>query len=251
MKEKKIERSEFARWSFKHACIATTLAAIAVLGYRFGVINHQFAVVILLGGAALGMMAALSGVVSILAIITAVESKVTGAPLAITGLILGLAVVVPVSHTLQAGHKVPRIHDITTDLQNPPAFAAIAAIRTAEHNPLDRKTPAQLSELQLVGYPELGSLLLDKDAVQVFENAVSLVKERGWEIAAASAENGVIEATETTRIMGFKDDIVIRISAKEGKSIVDMRSVSRVGISDMGTNAARIKMFLNDLNNVQ
>ena len=251
MKEKKKEQSEFARWSFKHACISTTLAVIAVLGYRFGIINHQFAMVILIGGAALGIMAVLSAVVSIFAIISAVDTKVTGAPLAIIGLVLGLAVVVPVSQTLHAGSNVPRIHDITTDLQNPPVFEAIAAIRTADHNPLDRKTPAQLSELQQVGYPEIGSLLIDKDPAEVFENAVSLVRERGWEIAAASTENGIIEATETTRIMGFKDDVVIRISAKEGKSIVDMRSVSRVGISDMGTNAARIKMFLHDLNSMQ
>ncbi|MCB1986103.1 MAG: DUF1499 domain-containing protein [Burkholderiales bacterium] len=250
MKEKKKERSEFARWSFKHACIAVTLAALAVLGFRFGILNHQVAVVILLGGAALGMMAVLSAIVSLLAIISAVETKVTGALLAITGLILGLAVVWPVFQTIQAGYDVPRIHDITTDLQNPPAFVAIAAIRTADHNPLDRKTPAQLAELQQAGYPDLGPLLIDKDPARVFENAVSLVKERGWEIVAATAENGMIEATDTTRIMGFKDDVVIRISAKDGKSVVDMRSVSRIGISDMGTNAARIKLFLNDLSRV-
>ncbi|GJL75756.1 DUF1499 domain-containing protein [Nitrosomonas sp.] len=248
MKEKKKERSEFARWSFKHACISATLAVLAVLGFRFGIMNFQVAVVVLIGAAALGMMAVLSAIVSILAIISAVETKVTGGFLAITGLILGLAVVAPVFQTIQAGYKVPRIHDITTDLQNPPAFTAIAAIRTADHNLLDRKTPAKLAELQQAGYPDLGPLLIDKDPAQVFENAVSLVKARGWEIVAATAENGIIEATDTTRIMGFKDDIVIRISAKEGKSIVDMRSVSRIGISDMGTNAARIKMFLNDLN---
>lgn len=250
MKEKKKERSEFARWSFKHACISATLAALAVLGFRFGIINYQVAVVILIGGAALGMMAVLSAIVSVLAIITAVETKVTGAFLAITGLILGLAVVVPVFQTIQAGYNAPRIHDITTDLQNPPAFVAIAAIRTADHNPLDRKTPVKLAELQRAGYPDLGPLLIDKDPAQVFENAVSLVKARGWEIVAATAENGIIEAIDTTRIMGFKDDVVIRISAKEGKSAVDMRSVSRIGISDMGTNAARIKMFLNDLNSM-
>ena len=250
MKEKKKERSEFARWSFKHACISATLAALAVLGYRFGIINHQFAVVILIGSAALGMMAVLSAIVSILAIITAVETKVTGALLAITGFILGLAVVAPVFQTIQAGYKVPRIHDITTDLHNPPVFVAIAAIRTADHNPLDRKTPAQLTELQQAGYPDIGPLLIDKDPAQVFEDAVSLVKARDWEIVAATAENGIIEATATTRIMGFKDDVVIRITAKEGQSIVDMRSVSRIGISDMGANAARIKLFLNDLSNV-
>ncbi len=247
MKEKKKERSEFARWSLKHACIAVALATLAVLGFRFGIMNYQVALVVIIAAAALGMMAVLSAIVSILAIITAVETKVTGALLAITGLVLGLAVVTPVFRTIQAGYEVPRIHDITTDLQDPPAFKAIAAIRAADHNPLDRKVPVQLAELQQAGYPDLGALSIDKDPARVFENAVSLVKARGWEIVAATADNGIIEATDTTRIMGFKDDVVIRISAKEGKSIVDMRSVSRIGISDMGTNAARIKKFLNDL----
>jgi cytochrome c biogenesis protein ResB len=79
MKEQIKERSEFARWSFKHACLSAAIAAVAVLGYRFGIMNYQVALIILIGGAALGMMAILSAVVSILAIITSVDTKVTGA----------------------------------------------------------------------------------------------------------------------------------------------------------------------------
>lgn len=243
------ERSDFARWSFKHACFAAIIAALAVLGYRFGIMNHQVALIVLVGGAAMGMMAVLSGIVSILGIITAVDTKVSGLFLALTGLIVGLAVVTPVFLTVQAGYQVPRIHDITTDLQDPPQFTAIRNLRTAAHNPLDRKVPANLAKLQQAGYPNLAPLLIGKDASQVFEEAVALAKSRGWEIVDIATENGTIEATDTTKFMGFKDDVVIRVSEKEGKTIVDMRSVSRIGISDMGTNAARIKAFLDDLNN--
>lgn len=248
MKEKIKERSEFARWSFKHACLSAAIAAVAVLGYRFGIMNYQVALIILIGGAALGIMAILSAIVSILAIITSVDTKVTGILSALTGLALGLAVAAPVFLTVQAGYKVPRIHDITTDLQNPPRFSAILTVRTAEHNPLDRKTPANLAELQQAGYPDLSSLLIDKSPAQAFTEAIALAKARNWKIMAVSAEDGIIEATDTTRFMGFKDDVVIRISAKADKTIVDMRSASRIGISDMGTNAARIKAFLHELN---
>lgn len=244
------ERSDFARWSFKHACFAAIIAALAVLGYRFGIMNHQVALIILVGGAAIGMMAVLSGIVSILGIITAVDTKVSGLFLALTGLIVGLAVVTPVFLSVQAGYEVPRIHDITTDLQDPPEFTTIANVRTTAHNPLDRNSPANLAKLQQAGYPDLGPLLIDKEASQVFEEAASLARSRGWEIVDISAEKGTIEATDTTRFMGFKDDVVIRVSEKEDQTIVDMRSVSRVGISDMGTNAARIKAFLNDLNKI-
>lgn len=244
------ERSDFARWSIKHACFAAIIAALAVLGYRFGIMNHQIALIVLVGGAAIGMMAVLSGIVSILGIITAVDTKVSGLFLALAGLLVGLAVVTPVFLSIQAGYDVPRIHDITTDLQDPPKFSAIGNLRTAAHNRLDRKSPANLAKLQQAGYPGLGPLQIDKDATQVFEEAVALARSRGWEIVDISAENGTIEATDTTRFMGFKDDVVIRVSEKEHKTIVDMRSVSRVGISDMGTNAARIKAFLNDLNNI-
>jgi uncharacterized protein DUF1499 len=240
------ERSEFARWSFKHAYLSAIIAVLAVLGYRFGIMNYQVALIILVGGAAMGMMAVLSGIVSIFGIITS-DSKVSGMLLALTGLILGLAVVAPVFLTVQAGYKVPRIHDISTNLQDPPKFTTIRTLRTAEHNSLDRKTPANLVQLQQAGYPNLGALLIDRDSSQVFKEAVALVKARDWEIIDISAKNGTIEATDTTKIMGFKDDVVIRVSEKENKTIVDMRSASRIGISDMGTNAARIKAFLDDL----
>ena len=242
------ERSDFARWSFKHAYLSIIIAAIAVLGYRYGAMNYQIALIVLVGAAAMGMMAVLSAVVSILGIITAVDTKVSGMLFALTGLILGLAVVAPFFLTIQAGYNVPRIHDITTDILNPPKFTAIRTVRTTEHNSLDRKTPANLAELQQAGYPNLGSMQTDKDSSEVFEDAVALVKARGWEIIDISPTKGTIEAVDTTKIMGFKDDIVIRVSNKADKTIVDMRSASRIGISDMGTNAARIKAFLHDLN---
>lgn len=241
------ERSDFAHWSFKHGYFSVIIAALAVLGYRFGIMNYQIALIILIGGAAMGMMAVLSGIVSILGIITSTDTKVSGTLLALIGMIFGLAVVAPIYFTVQAGFKVPQIHDITTDLQDPPTFTAVRSLRTTKHNSLERKTPANLAELQQAGYPDLEPLQIDKDPSQVFKEAVELAKARDWEIINASAKEGIIEATATTKIMGFKDDVVIRVTNKNNQAIVDMRSASRIGISDMGANAARIKSFLKDL----
>ena len=111
----------------------------------------------------------------------------------------------------------------------------------------DRMVSMLSSALQEEGYPDLGSLWISRSFDQVFEQTVALAKKRGWEIVTIAADDGRIEATDTTPIMGFKDDIVIRVQAMGGKTRVDMRSASRVGESDLGVNAVRIRLFLDDL----
>lgn len=153
----------------------------------------------------------------------------------------------PMLMTVMAGAGVPRIHDISTDLEHPPEFVAIKALRTAAHNSLDRLEPGNLAALQKESYSDLGPVLMGRPFYQVFEQVIRLVKERGWEVAAVSAEAGRIEATDTTLIMGFKDDVVIRVQEAGSRTLVDMRSASRAGESDLGVNAARIRLFLADL----
>ncbi|MDX1580549.1 MAG: DUF1499 domain-containing protein, partial [Alphaproteobacteria bacterium] len=77
--------------------------------------------------------------------------------------------------------------------------------------------------------------------------AAEVVRDKGWEIADISAAAGRIEATATTLFFGFKDDVVIRVRASDGQTQVDMRSASRVGLSDLGANAARIEDFMSEL----
>ncbi len=243
------ERSVLAYWSFRFALLGMIIAIFAILGYRLDIVHFRPALFGLIGAAGVGLLAALFGIIGL---IMAARKKQSGRVFALAGLVLGSVVAVPILLAAQAGSQVPRIHDITTDLQDPPEFVAMQSVRGPTQNPLDRKMPANLAALQQAGYPDLSTALIQKSPNQVFEDAVTLVKERGWEIVAAvSAENSWIEATATTRIMGFKDDVVIRIRERGGESIVDMRSVSRVGQSDLGVNAARIKAFLTDLRNVK
>jgi len=138
---------------------------------------------------------------------------------------------------------VPMIHDITTDTDNPPSFAAILALRKGAANSADYGGPGVAAQ-QKAAYPDIKTLALNEPPAQAFERALAAAKRLGWEIAAADASKGRIEAVDTTRWFRFKDDIVIRVLPKGGESKLDVRSVSRVGKSDIGANAKRIRKFL-------
>lgn len=142
--------------------------------------------------------------------------------------------------------SLPRIHDITTDTATPPQFETVVPVRLASKaNSLDYS--AAVIEQQKQGYPDLGPALLSMPRAQAFDRALALVRARQWEVASADAAAGRIEATDTTRWFGFKDDVVIRVTAVADGSRVDLRSVSRVGGSDVGANAKRIRAFVEDL----
>lgn len=232
------------RWSLRLSLFTLLAATLAVFGHRFNIIDFQPALLGLAGTTLTGLLAIVLGLIGTLRAIKARETELAAT---LTGPALGFLVVTPVLMAIMAGAGAPRIHDITTDLAHPPKFIAIKAQRTPAHNSLDRLEPENLAALQREGYPDLTPLLINRPSDQVFEQAAALVKERGWEVAAISAANGRIEATDTTRIMGFKDDVVIRVQAAGNKTQVDMRSASRVGKGDLGMNAARIRLFLADL----
>jgi len=166
--------------------------------------------------------------------------------LSIGTLVLLIAVaVVPVSH-LRAAGRVPPIHDITTDLDDPPRFVAVlphreGAPNTAEHG------GAALAAQQRAGYPDLGPARFSAPPERVFARAVDVARGLGWEIVAAVPAEGRLEATDRTRWFGFRDDVVVRVRPDGTGSRVDVRSVSRVGRSDLGTNARRIRAFLDSL----
>lgn len=160
------------------------------------------------------------------------------APLA---LLLGAVPLVLVFALIGRDLKVPAIHNISTDLDNPPEF--VAAHRIADRlNPL---APApQAVRAQQRDFYQLQPLLLPMPPAEVHARALALVQRQGWTLIEANVEEGRIEATAETLFFGFKDDVVIRIAPAGEGSRVDMRSVSRVGKSDLGANARRIQAFL-------
>jgi uncharacterized protein (DUF1499 family) len=104
-----------------------------------------------------------------------------------------------------------------------------------------------MAKLQHSAYPDLHSLELKKTTDQVFEQALSIVKNNNWEVITADKEEGQIEATASSLLYGFKDDVVIRIQPNNGGSKVDIRSHSRIGKIDRGANAKRIRRFIKSL----
>ena len=158
-----------------------------------------------------------------------------------------VAYAVPAS-MLSKARSVPRIHDITTDTQNPPRFVDIVPLRAkAKARNSIVHGGAKITALQKKGYPDIGPLTTAIPARKVFDTALVVAADLGWQIVASIPGEGRIEATDTTFWFGFTDDMVIRITALASGSRIDIRSVSRVGRSDVGTNAARIRRFLSAL----
>jgi uncharacterized protein (DUF1499 family) len=142
----------------------------------------------------------------------------------------------------RSARSLPPIHDISTDLENPPTFEAVVPLREKAPNSLDR--PPILAQQQREGYPDLAPLTLPIPLDQAFDRALQRAQEAGWRVVTADKGSGRIEATDTTRWFGFEDDIVVRLTPWGSGTRVDVRSVSRIGRGDVGTNARRIRNYL-------
>jgi uncharacterized protein (DUF1499 family) len=169
-----------------------------------------------------------------------------GVVLALAGILIGLLTAGIPWSWLRTVKQVPNIHDITTDTENPPKFIAVLPLRKNAANPAEYSGP-DIAVQQRKGYPDIVPLRSKMPPDQVFEQALSIARDMGWEIVDAKPKDGRIEATDTTFWFGFKDDVVIRITPALDGSRVDVRSLSRVGRSDVGTNAKRIRAFLEKL----
>ncbi len=139
--------------------------------------------------------------------------------------------------------SVPPIHDITTDTDNPPQFILITGTRRKTDHPLRYDGP-EVAALQKKGYPDIAPIVVKAPPDKVFEASRQVLAGMGLEIIDAEPIQGRIEATDRSLLFGFEDDVVLRIvPGADGTTKVDMRSKSRVGRSDLGINAGRIREF--------
>jgi hypothetical protein len=165
---------------------------------------------------------------------------------AIIGVVVGVVTAYVPWSWKQTADSLPYIHDISTDTANPPEFVAAARLRKAGDHPVtyDGK---EVADLQQKAYPDLVSLTTKAPAEKVFEAAKAAIASMGMQLSEADAVQGRIEATQTSLLYGFTDDMVVRVASGADGTKVDVRSKSRVGRSDLGQNAKRIRVFLQKL----
>jgi len=223
------------------AILGAVVLGSAGLGYRFGLWSLGTAFAILKWSVYVAI-----GVFVIAAVSLALGFRGrswTGVACAVLALLVAAGTAaVPLDMRRTAG-SLPYIHDVTTDTERPPEFAALRAVRESSANGAAYGGP-EVAAQQKQGYADIVPLLLPLPPDRALARAEAAARALGWEIVAAAPAEGRLEATATTRWFGFKDDIVVRVTPAPGGSRVDIRSVSRVGRSDLGANARRIRAFL-------
>jgi hypothetical protein len=226
--------------------LALAVAALALLlasgpATRAGFWDWRTGLHVFAGAATMGMIAAAAAVVLLAMAIVPRWRPRPAVPL--VALCLALAAMAPpLIFRAQASH-VPPIHDITTDAQDPPAFVALRAERDRNPNG-STYGGAQVFDAQRAAYPDVKPAVLPGPPRDTMQRAIDAARSLGWEVVASDAAAGRIEATDRTRWFGFSDDIVVRIRPEGAGSRVDVRSASRVGQSDVGANARRVREFL-------
>ncbi|MCC7410040.1 MAG: DUF1499 domain-containing protein [Gammaproteobacteria bacterium] len=210
-------------------------------GTRMGLWDFGAGLVVVLGGGATGLFIALAGAWTLPA---SWRSRNAGALVrAGIGLFVAIVPALLVGVQLYRGQTLPAIHDISTDLDDPPAFESVELLGAPRENLLDYQG-GEVARQQRAAYRNLDPLLTLEPPEAAFARAHAVATELGWDIVEAAPQEGRIEAVATTRWFRFKDDVIIRIRRTDDGSRIDLRSVSRVGRSDLGANADRIRAFL-------
>ncbi|MEP1383607.1 MAG: DUF1499 domain-containing protein [Paraglaciecola sp.] len=172
----------------------------------------------------------------------------SGAVKAIITTLVGLCILAPMIHGIVKPIKRgPPIHDITTDTNNPPVFLFLDDSREGAKNTLVYAGEKD-AEIQKKLYPHIAPIQSDIAAGLAFEKALSIAKDKGWEVVAQDPTALRFEAIARTSVFAFMDDVVVVVTPVAKGSRVDIRSVSRVGRSDQGVNAARVSDFIATFN---
>lgn len=225
-------------WSLRIALVAVLLLVLGPLLAFLGLVPGLMGMYVFASGALVALVALVAGM------ITAARG---GLKPGLTAVAVGLLALGVVLTPAFAGGGKPPINDISTDLQDVPAFTQ--ARMHPENAGKDLGYPEDFKVVVGHFYPDLKSLKLAEPPEAVFERAVAQAKAHpGWTVTRVDAETRTLEGVAETRVFRFRDDFVVRVRPEEGGGTrVDMRSRSRVGRGDLGANAARIHEFLQAL----
>lgn len=235
----------WAKFFIFSALLSLIILASGPFGYKYGVTDlapSLISVLVALVGAGLVFIAGI-----IMVIVASRKNLPKERKMIVAAMLISVIPMIFVLPQMLKARSVPPIHDISTDTTNPPDFYAIVELRKSAPNDLvyaHEGSAETLASLQTKAYPNVKSAETALSVEAAVNRATNLLKAQGLEIVNSDSDTGIVEATATTFWFGFKDDVVVRARESNGKTIVDVRSVSRVGQSDIGANAARIERFL-------
>jgi uncharacterized protein (DUF1499 family) len=236
--------SQLAVWARRLAVFALTATLVGVIVVRSGMLELVPALATLAGALALAVVAMLLALAAFVAIW---REGLAGFGAALTAVLIGAALLAYPAYLAVRAYWQPAIYDITTDPIDPPRFEAIARLRPRDANPIGY-AGLYAAEQQREAYADIEPIDVAAPPQKAYEAALAVATKRKWRVVDARApqllrRDGRIEAIARTPILGFRDDIVIRVRATRDGSRVDVRSASRYGRHDFGANARRLRAF--------
>lgn len=224
------------------SAIAVIFIVVSGPGYRFGVVPLKAAFMIGMAAALIAMFAVLMLVIGLLA-----KGAAGRTAKAVVALVAAVGISAMLLNVYATSKRVPPIHDITTDTADPPQFDALLGARAGAMNPPEY-AGAETAAQQAEAYPDIATLRFDGVTVpRALEAAEAAARAIGLEAVVAQPGKNLVEGTDVTFWYGYKDDVVVRVRESGTGSIVDIRSKSRVGVSDLGANAKRVRALSEEL----
>ena len=241
--------SRLAVWARRTALFSLAAAVLAIIILRSGLLEIWPALATFVGALALAVVALL---LALAAFVVIWREGLEGMGYALTAIGIAVALLAFPTYLVAKSYKLPRLYDITTDPLDPPRYEALARIRPRDANPIIY-AGLSAAEQQRAAYPDLETLEAEASVQASYEAAVAVITKRRWRIVEQRPpqpprREGRIEAVARTPIMGFREDVSIRVTPDGEDSRVDIRSSSRYFESDLGSNAARVAKLIEDIN---
>jgi uncharacterized protein (DUF1499 family) len=241
--------SSLATWARNLAIFSLVAVVVSTIIVRFGFLEMKPALATFFGALALAGLSILVGLAAFAAIW---QNGSRGMGRIVLALLIDAVILAYPAYLGLQYRKLPPIHDITTDPIDPPRFEALARLRAGEGTNPAVYAGLYSAEQQRVAYPDIETVELDVPAQRAYEITLAIVNKRKWRVVderpPQARREGRIEAIAQTLIMGFREDVSIRIRADGDDSRVDIRSASRYFDSDLGSNAARVSKLIEDIN---
>ena len=240
-------QTKLERFSVWGGLLGLSLLPVSALGSRFGLWSFTFGFLLLFVAGVLALVVFFSSLLGLFRNRRKVRYGLS--PALVIGLTCGILTISIFGSQLGSAFSAPPIHNISTNLSDPPAFRVVTGLREGanphDYNPHELISGStSLGEMQQAAYPNLTTYVSNLSVTEAVERTEFILREMDLDIVNVDSVEGLVEATATTFWFGFKDDVVVRLRRGGDSTLVDVHSVSRVGQGDLGANAKRIKEFI-------